>query len=201
MSATVRPLFMLRIEIDGHHRGGAPVKPWVARILGPSAKFGLEREFVRPMNDWAKAHQAWSGNTYGVVATFPMRDGYLYEVQRAAGSSSKRHITRTFHWLDGGELAEEPVDIALRRVSGNAPGALLRVREWPERTLVTDLAETSPVAFSVVDGERLYWLREGHAYDVRDVGPRDAARARLLRVVDGAIEKQRVQSWPSQTLR
>ncbi|HEU4732408.1 MAG TPA: hypothetical protein VFT22_31150 [Kofleriaceae bacterium] len=58
------PLYMLRIEVDGHFHGGPPPKPWVARIHGPSEQYGLAREFIRAMNDWKDAHRAWSGNLW-----------------------------------------------------------------------------------------------------------------------------------------
>jgi len=89
-------LYFLRIEVDGHFHGGPPVKPWVAEITGTCPRYGLARDFIRPMNDWAGARVAWSGNTYGVIATFPLREGRLYEVQRCEGNSSKRH-DRTRH--------------------------------------------------------------------------------------------------------
>lgn len=198
---TVTPLFMLRIEIDGHFHGSGRVpRPWVARVDGPDEQYGLKREFVRPMNDWEKAHRAWSGNLYGVVATFAMRNGHLYEIQRLTGSSSRRHVTREFYWLDGGELTEtEPAD-ALQRVSGGGDGVVLRVREFPGRTLVTDLTESSPVGFCVRGNDRIYWLRDGHSYDVRDVTRRDADRCRIIRAEGGQLKSRTVDACPSATL-
>lgn len=201
MAAAVQPLFMLRIEVDGHCRGGPPIKPWVARIIGPDAKYGLAREFVNPMQDWAHARRAWSGNLYGVVSTFPLRDGHLYEIHRAEGNPSKRHATRAFYALSAGELSEVSTELALRRVAGDSAGVVLTVREWPERTLVTDLSDDAGIiGYAVVGMKRMYWLREGHTYDVRDVDARDADRSRVLRVVDGRLHSEEVASWPSQQL-
>jgi len=196
-----RPLFILRIEVDGHCRGGSPIKPWVARIDGPCSRFGLVRTFVDPMNDWGAAHRANSGNLYGVVATFPLREGHLYEVQRAAGNSSKRHAVREFYWLEGGKMTELAPEDALRHASGGTPGATLSVREFHGRTLVTDLTRGDPVAFVARDRQRVYWLLDGREYDVRDVGKRDQDRCRIVRVNDGELDIQQVYKWPSATLQ
>lgn len=194
---------MLRIEVDGQFHGGPPLKPWVARLLGPDAKFGLAREFVQPMRDWAKAHRAWSGNLYGVIATYPLRSDNMYEVCRPAGTASKRHLTREFHWLARGELNRRTVEDVLRWSAPDThQGTILRVREIPDRTLVSNMtAAHETVGFAVVGTERVYFLREGHVYDVRDVDRRDQDRSRMLQVVDGQLESHRVKSWPSATLR
>jgi hypothetical protein len=199
--APVQPLFMLRIEVDGHCRGGPPIKPWVARIRGADAQYGLGREFVQPMQDWAQARRAWSGNLYGVVSTYPLRDGCLYEVHRAEGTPSQRHATRSFYELSAGRLEHIETIALLQRVADGAPGASLSVREFPGRTLVTDLAEDAGVvAYAVVGQKRIYWLREGRAYDVRDVDARDADRCRVLRVTGGRLCSEDVAAWPSRQL-
>lgn len=155
------PLYMYRIEVDGHFHGGPPVKPWAARITGPSPRFGLEREFVRPLNDWAEAHAAHSGNVYGVVATFPLRSGAIYEISRTRGNSSKRYVHRGFYRVDGSKLrAMEPVDV-LAAVDGGESSAVLRVKEREPYPTVVDVLRASPLGFVLVDGTRLYRLRAG----------------------------------------
>jgi hypothetical protein len=196
-----RPLFMLRVEVDGHCRGGPPIKPWVARIDGPCSRFGLARRFIDPMNDWENAHRAQSGNLYGVVATFPLREGHIYEVQRAAGNSSKRHVVREVYWLEGGKMREMDLGEALRHTSGGGAGAPLTVREFRGRTLVTDLTRCDPVAFVTRDRERHYWLLDGREYDVRDVGKRDQDRCRIVKVDGGEFNIRQVYHWPSATLQ
>lgn len=80
---------LLRIEVDGHFHGSPVVpRPWVAKITGTDPRFGLRREFVQTLNDWEHARRACSGNLYGVVANFPVREGHVHEVSRLRGSPS-----------------------------------------------------------------------------------------------------------------
>lgn len=194
------PLYMLRIEVDGHFHGGPSVKPWVARIDGPDLKFGLARSFVKAMYDWREARRAWSGNLYGTVATFPLRQGFLYEVSRTYGSSSKRHVMRTFHRVDGGQMVAVSVEDVLSHAAKGCGGVALRVREIPERTLVTDLDGEDPVPFVVRDSKRVYWLREGRTYDVRDVSPRGGDRNRMLTVENGECREVKITQWPGSNI-
>lgn len=106
-------LVLLKIEEDGHHRGGKPPRPWAAEITGLDPKFGLARSFVPALRDYRDAHAAWSGNVYGVVATFPLREGRLYEVARAEGRPSKRVFVRRFWFVEGGEMHERTAEEAL----------------------------------------------------------------------------------------
>lgn len=191
---------MLRIEVDGHFHGRPPEKPWVARITGPDEKYGLVREFVRPLNDWSDARRAWSGNVYGVVSAFPLREGHLYEVKRTEGKPSKRHVVRQFYWLEASKLTEIGPEAALQRIAGGAAGAAFRTREFPGRTRVTDLIEPEPVGFVVRGTERVYWLRDGREYDVRDVDRRGQDRCRLVRVHAGQLDIESVRRWPEQTI-
>src|SRR5690606_10527437 len=128
---------------------------------------------------------------YGVVSTFPLRDGHLYEVQQTAGTPSKRHVVRRFYWLEGGELEELEPEDALRRTVGGANGAPLRVRAFPRRTLVTDLTDAAAVVpFCTLGPQRLYWLLEGREYDVRDVDRKDCDRCRVIRVENGELHSK-----------
>ena len=88
-------LYMLSIEIDPRVRA----RPWVAAITGRSCAWGLAREFVRPMHDHDGARVACSGRLYGKVAVYSLRPG-LYEVQRPAGSKSRRYNARSFLVVD-----------------------------------------------------------------------------------------------------
>ncbi len=106
-------IFLLHVEEDAHLRGGPPPKPWVAEITGLHPKFVLARSFVRALRDYRNAWRAWSGNVYGVVATFPLRDGCLYEVARCKGRPSKRAFVREFFFVDGGKMVERTNDEAL----------------------------------------------------------------------------------------
>jgi hypothetical protein len=166
-------LHMLRIEIDGHFHGSKDVpRPWVAKITGISAKFGLAREFVDPMNDWRDASKAWSGNTYGVVATFPLRDGNIYECSRTRGNPSKRHVVREFYAIEGGKrLKIEPED-ALGRTIDITDAVVFDVAEDPDSppwvAEVTRVGSTAKQGFVLIDRERRYLLRRKAMYEVKD---------------------------------
>ena len=164
---------MLRIEIDGHFHGSQDVpRPWVARIDGPSPKWGLQREFIQPMNDWRDASRACSGNTYGVMATFPLRSGHLYEVSRLRGRSSKRHVAREFGVVVGGKLEKlEPAE-ALERATGVSESVAFEIRDDeidpPWVAEVKRVGSTTKLGFVVVDGDRRYALRRDGMYEVRE---------------------------------
>lgn len=161
---------MLKIEIDGHFHGSRDVpRPWVARICGPDPRYGLARDFVQPLNDWESAHRACSGNVYGVVAHFPLRDG-LYEMSRLRGRSSKRYVSREFLRIhDGKRSALEPREV-LQRVSGAEAGAEYRIDEgdgprWVAQ--IRGLGTPDRMAWIVQGKRRSYWLPSGHLYEVR----------------------------------
>lgn len=186
-------LYLLRIEVDGHFHGGEPVKPWVARITGTDAKYGLARDFIRPMNDWRDAHKAWSGNVYGVVATFPLRDGNMYEVQRCRGNSSKRHVVREFVWIDGGRQHKRTPEQALAHAEGDdGPAAIVELHDsdpddLPYVAHVKGLGTPERLGFVLVDGERRYRLRDGRLYEVHSVDGRDAHRGPFAVVQNGRV--------------
>ncbi len=56
-------------------------RPWVARITGTDATYGLAREFVHGQIDYSRAN---SKGSRGVYLYFPLKDG-VYEV--------KKHLT------------------------------------------------------------------------------------------------------------
>lgn len=175
---------MYQIAVDGHFHGGPPPRPWVARIDGVDERYGLRREFIKSLNDFRDARVAWSGNTYGIVASFPLRAGHLYEVSRTRGKPSKRRVVREFYWLDE-ELVMQPrtPDEALAVAEGDAGDAMaLRLHDgdttWAAE--VTGLGTPRRLGWVVVDGLRLYRLRHERLYEVREGG-----RQRLLRVGEG----------------
>jgi hypothetical protein len=181
--------YVLKIEIDGHFHGSSDVpKPWVAQILGTCPKYGLNREFVNPMNDWSQAHQAWSGNLYGRVARFLLRDGNLYEVSRLRGRSSKRHVSREFWRIEGRKPVRVEPEEALARADGLGDCTLLRIPEdrsgasWVSK--IRGLGDPDKMGFVVINGERLYRLPDGLYEVVRSgdrslVGVKDHHREQL----------------------
>jgi len=176
---------MLSIEIDGHFHGSPDVpRPWVARVDGIDQKYGLRREFVRPLNDWAESRRAWSGNIYGRVARFPLRDGNLYEVSRLRGNSSRRRVEREFLELAAGKRAKlDPLE-ALARVDGGGPALTLELPDdcdgdvWVAR--VTGLGTPERLGWVVVGVQRQYRLRDG-VYEVVEQGERRLLGVRDLR--------------------
>lgn len=175
---------LLRIEIDGHFHGSSNVpKPWVAEITGTDPKFGLVRKFLDPMNDWSEANKAWSGNVYGRVAQFALRDGNLYEMSRLRGRSSKRYVAREFFAVvDGKRVSLEPED-ALARVDGGAPACIIEIPEdrdgtsWVAR--VTGLGTPVRLGFVVVGSERIYRCVDG-MYEVVESGRQKLIMVRNL---------------------
>lgn len=167
---------VLKIEIDGHFHGGEPVKPWVAEIRGTCPRFGLQRKFLDPLNDWSQSKRAWSGNVYGRVSHFPLREGKLYEVQRCRGRSSKRHVVREFERVVGGKREKLTPEDALAIADGGGDAAVISVKEgdqversWVAR--ITGLGTPERIGFVIVDFARRYRLVDG-LYEVMERGKR-----------------------------
>ena len=181
-------IHLLRVEIDGHHNGGPPIKPWAARIHGACPKFGLSREFIEPMNDWRNAVTRMSGKTYGVVATFPLRDGHIYEALMQRG----KIVARQFYQVDGGKKRRLTVDEALALAEGDKRAArplLLDADSSPHLAHIIGLGTPRTKAFAL-DGEaRRYRLVEGDVYEVRGrtPGKRQRSFGPLIGVRDGEI--------------
>lgn len=192
------PFYFLRIEIDGHFHGGAPVKPWVAEITGACPRYGLQRNFMRPMNDWKDASRAMSGNLYGVVATYPLREGRLYEVQRCEGNPSKRRVVRRFIEIRAGKQNRLTPLEALAHVDGFERAIELRLREPEESQPVSvshvrGFADLAPQGFVLVDQQRHYRLVEGGVYSIVEGETR-----RLVGARDGKVTKlseQEAWAW------
>lgn len=180
----------LKIEIDGHLHGAQAPRPWVAQITGTSPRYGLARDFIDPMNDWKEAHKAWSGNVYGVVSTFPLRDGNLYEVCRLRGRGRRRGPVREFRAVEGGKLvALEPLEALARAEGHDDPTVTLRVPEthdppFPRVSEVRGLGIPDRKGFVVVDHVRLYRLRVGMLYEVIE----GESRRLLLAELGGPVE-------------
>lgn len=67
-------------------------RPWVARITGRSAQFGLVREFVKPKRDYSEANRTGSR---GIVCWFELDEG-VYEVHEALSwKSDRRYFCRS----------------------------------------------------------------------------------------------------------
>lgn len=188
-------LSILKIEIDGHFHGGEPPKPWVAEITGADPRYGLAREFVQPMNDWSQARVAMSGNIYGRVAHFALRDGRLYEVSRTRGNPSKRRVVREFIAVQGGKLEQLDPEEVLARVGEPGDAVLLRLpedtsgRSWIAR--VRGLGTPERLAWIVRGKERLYRLPVGGVYEIVEDG-----RRRFTGVqVDGWVDLTEREAW------
>lgn len=189
---------VLRIGIDGHFHGSPVVpKPWVARVAGPCPRYGLAREFVEANMDWRESRRAWSGNLYGRVCTFPLRTDNLYEVSRLRGRSSKRYIAREFVWCSSEKFEPQTVEDVLAFVNGDSlPATFLRIdddrddRPWVAE--VTGLGTPRHLGWVVVDGVRLYRLREGGVFEVR----RPAEAPKLVTVEHGRVTTLRAaEAW------
>jgi hypothetical protein len=189
------PLYLLRIEIDGHFHGSSEVpQPWCARVAGTCSRYGLQREFIKPLNDWRNAHKAWSGNIYGVTSTFPLRDGNVYEVSRLRGRSSKRHVAREFYRVRGSKRETiDPLD-ALAHAEGEHSAAatvVLRLREddqdpaWVAE--LQSLATQPRLGFVLVGNQRHFLLREGRIYRVHGEAERFSGDFACVR--DGKLVK------------
>jgi hypothetical protein len=95
------PLYVLR---PPRSESGDRMRPWVARILGPCARYGLEREFVRPLADLSEADRDRRGRLRRVVATFPLRAGWVVDCWHK--DTRGRHWVRYFARVTEAGLVE-----------------------------------------------------------------------------------------------
>jgi hypothetical protein len=73
--------------------------PWVARITGFDATYGLAREFVRGQIDYSRAN---SKGSRGVYLYFPLKEG-VYEVkQHLTWAKNRRYFCR----VEGMQITE-----------------------------------------------------------------------------------------------
>lgn len=161
-------LKILRIEIDGHFHGTADVpKPWVAEITGVDATYGLARTFIEPMHDWSGARRACSGNLYGRIARFALREGRLYEISRLRGRSSKRHVAREFGRVADGEIHTVSELEALALVDRDAGSAIpYTVDEGTRIGRIEGIGTPAVCGFVLRDGRRTFRLRVGALHEV-----------------------------------
>jgi hypothetical protein len=97
----------LRDEIDAIRFGQKRFRPWVARITGTDAHFGLARSFSQPvMNDYSQANAIGSR---GIFAWYALESG-LYEVNECVALGKAR---RYFIRVEGTEIAEISKDEVL----------------------------------------------------------------------------------------
>jgi len=98
-------------------------------ITGTNSKFGPVQRFVQ-LEERSETRQSKSGNIYGAIAHFPLREGRLYEVQCCRGDSSKRCVVREFTRMVDGKtvLARAPKTLCRLSKSGQ-PSAIHRMPE------------------------------------------------------------------------
>jgi len=163
--AKLRPFHLIRISVDGHYKGGPPLKPWVARILGTDPKWGLHRVFLPSRNDWADASISWRGRTNGVVATWFLRENALYEVYGGPGK-------RNFVWVEDSRIRDVPPVEVLYLADGGGEATVVEMEEEDHRDppWVRDSATGSVNGWALVGKTRIYRLREGHLYKVHRHG-------------------------------
>ena len=90
-------------------------------ITGTNSKFGPVQRFVQ-LEERSETRQSKSGNIYGAIAHFPLREGRLYEVQCCRGDSSKRCVVREFTRMVDGKrfLLEHPrLSVAYRKAANH----------------------------------------------------------------------------------
>jgi hypothetical protein len=74
-------------------------RPWVAEIAGASGRFWFDRKFVEAKTDYSTANGVGSR---GVLLTYLVEDGHVYEIKRwDSWRSSRRYFAR---WEDGLEI-------------------------------------------------------------------------------------------------
>jgi hypothetical protein len=194
-------LKILRIEIDGHFHGSRDVpKPWVAEITGIDATYGLARTFIEPMHDWSGARRACSGNLYGRIARFALREGRLYEISRLRGRSSKRHVAREFGRVVDGDIQviSELDTLALaERYAG--PAIPYTVDEGTRVGRIEGVGMPAVCGFILRDGYRTFRLRVGALHEVVTAAERrlilvDADRARAVSQAEAITRLAAVES-------
>lgn len=82
-------------------------KPWVAEIVGPDKKYGLERRFIKGKIDLSKS----SGNgNRGCIYRFVLDEGRIYEVSRRVAWRSKERFFCVARAGDIKKITKEEVD-------------------------------------------------------------------------------------------
>lgn len=87
--------------------------PWVAEIVGLSAKYGYERRFLRGKEDWTRAN---SPGSRGVYFYFTLEEGRYYEAyRRVSNNQSERLFLKVTSEGEIVEVSREEVDEWLHR--------------------------------------------------------------------------------------
>lgn len=74
-------------------------RPWVAEIAGTDGRFWFNRQFIKPAIDYSEANGIGSR---GVMYTYFVEDGHVYEIKRwDSWRSSRRYFAR---WEDCREI-------------------------------------------------------------------------------------------------
>jgi hypothetical protein len=93
-------------------------RPWVARILGKDAKWGLARTFLSGITDREGANSAGSR---GVFTTYELHDG-AYEI---SSPESWKRTDRYFALIANGELRRVTAQDILQHIeNGRSPETL-----------------------------------------------------------------------------
>jgi len=125
------------------------------------------------MYDWSDARRACSGNLYGRIARFALREGRLYEISRLRGRSSKRHLTREFGRVVDGEIRTVSELEALALAERDAgPTIPFTVDEGTRVGRIEGIGTPAVCGFVLRDGQRTFCLRVGALHEVMTVAER-----------------------------
>lgn len=136
----MKALIKLECIGDGGNRGGSRASYWVAEIVGVSAHFGIERQFVRCNKDYSKANSVGSR---GVYAFYVVESGKVYEVSEPLTWKKTDQYFCTVS--DDGEIVRLTIEEVISRFNEPVMGS---VREELEACLKSrsELASTKPLA-------------------------------------------------------
>lgn len=86
-------------------------RPWVARITGRDAIYGLAREFVRGQIDYSRAN---SKGSRGVYLYFPLKEGIYEVLAHRTWAKNRRYFCRVENTTIT-EITREEVEAWLNR--------------------------------------------------------------------------------------
>jgi len=81
-------------------------KPWVARITGLDAKYGLARQFLRGQKDYSQANSVGSR---GVYLYFALKDGFYEVYEHLTWKRARRYFIRVEN-MEITEITREEVE-------------------------------------------------------------------------------------------
>ncbi len=85
-------------------------RPWVARITGTDATYGLAREFMHGQIDYSQAN---SKGSRGVYLYFPLKEGVYEVLSHRTWSKNRRYFCRVEHMAIT-EISREEVEAWLK---------------------------------------------------------------------------------------